>query len=686
MMPYKFGFLTLLTSLALLTGSFMFFLNTISSAQAFFFDQTLITNNTINISDWTPPESTDDISHLLPAFINSRTFDVYITANDAHSKIVEVRLYYSYGNLDQYRFVLYQTYKSSQNDFIADSNINLKFTFNSPLGDGHYDLAIVAIDEFGNTEALPTPNLPTGNLISIDVDTTPPVTALSLPESSSSRFLSADQEIHGSFEANDTTGFFWGGNNPNDQKIITDPALAHRGSAAFQLGDPLNSQVTTNYLTKNYLLTTPSWLSFFWRFISKDYIDFDYFTVTASASNQSPVQILWYGLDVNDPPYDTGWVETSYFFDHPWVGQILNLRFELKNTLDDNYPSYVLIDDIRFIPENNQFVAASANLDILSKDASGAGVSTINICLNNNCTAYSPDPTSDTITITPLPLGDVTIQYWSQDDLGNTEATKTARLKIQDDTSGSLLNTTDPRFHKNIVLNQFLPNPDPSFNQGNDTDSMPLGEWVELFNRHPNQAIDVNNWYLKDQIGNTIVLTPARNPHNTTVINPLSSLIFYLNKAFLNNTNDQLLLYDNNNLLIDSITYDKTQPGKTYKRDPNGFGSWMDPIPSITLPASSSAKLNSPTSSPASPSAILNLSFTSTASAIPLTPTPTPTALPTLPTLTPSPSPILTPTLTPSLTPSPTPTLSVFPSPTSTPTPSLPTTTSLSTPSASPNL
>ena len=634
-------------SLGLITGSLMLGINSLTPVKAFFFDQTYIQNNVIRMGDWTPPTSSDDITHLLPAFVNNQNFEVYVTASDDYSKVVEVRLYYSYGNLNNFQFELFDTLKSNQGDFVADNNVNVSFNFRALKGDGHYDLAVVAVDEFGNQESLPVVGGAASNLISVDVDTTPPVTALSLPESGSQRFLSADQEIHGSFEVGDITGFNFGGEDPNDQQVINDPSKAHQGEGAFQLGNEVDARIDTNFLSKNYLLTTPSWLSFFWRYVSEDYIDFDYFRVTATSQTKT-VNILWYGLDVNDPPYDTDWMETSYFFDQSWVGEGFNLRFELKNSLDADYPSYVVIDDIRFIPQDNHFIAASADLNILSKDASGSGVKKINVCVDNNCTVYDPDPVNDTVTIAPLPVGEIEIKYWGEDDLGNQEATKTARLKVKDDSGNGMIEVGEAEFNKNIVLNQFLADPDPNLGQGNDSDNMPLGEWIELFNRHPNLAIDVNGWYIEDQAGNVIVLDSSRNPDNLSVVEPLGKRVFYLNKAMLNNNGDEIKLYDASGVLIDKVIYDQVVTGKSWKREPDGFGSWMDPKVTIAT-TSGRLQLNlNPTLKEASRSSEFKTTLSASSSGqvrveTKITSVPTPT-----------PSVFITPTLVRDLTPTPT--------------------------------
>ncbi|NOY15249.1 MAG: hypothetical protein GXP43_03470 [bacterium] len=603
-MKKKIKFLRLACGLFLIFfGSFIVLGGSLVKAEAFFFDQAYVQNNLIAMGDWTAPESVDDISYPLPAFINSRLFDVYTISSDAVSRVVEVSLYYSYGNLTDYNFVLYKTLKSSQGDFIAGKDVNLKFEFNSPMGDGHYDLAIVAVDEYGNQESLPVAGGMSSNLISIDVDTTPPVTALSLGESDSGRFMSNDEEVSGGFEASDTSGWRWGGDSPSGQKLENNVGLAHTGEGMFRLGyDGANNQISTDYLEKDYILTKTSLLSFWWRYISEDYVDFDYFRVQAF-NNQKRVKILDYGLDVMDPPYDTGWRESSYWFDSSWVGKDLTLRFEMKNSLDDQYPSKVLIDDVRFVPDTAHFIAETKDLKFMAKDASGSGVAVINVCLDGVCDQYSPDPADDEIAVGPVAVGQVQIDYWSQDDLGQTEATKSAVVTVKESLTDGMIEATDADFDKNIVLNQFLPNPEPGLGQGNDSDAMPLGEWVELYNRQQSRSIDVAGWYILDEAGNKVVLTADRTIAADTLIPPRSKLVFYLNKAMLNNSGDTVFLYNDNDVLIDKMAYKTVVGGKSWKREPDGFGGWSDPeVEAPTASQSGSLVLKEP-AKPATPSA-----------------------------------------------------------------------------------
>jgi len=172
-----------------------------------------------------------------------------------------------------------------------------------------------------------------------------------------------------------------------------------------------------------------------------------------------------------------------------------------------------------------------------------------------------------------------------------------------------------------IVLNEFLPNPDSSANgvdYGNDASNMPLGEWIEIYN-NGDFPIDVSGWYMTDEsggVGNTHAFISATNtmPATTTVA-AHSWLVVFLNKPSLNNTGDSIFFYTDDGILVDSYTYEtvgdfcdldltpgnpnststptgipgngkgapcsdnQVPPNKSYARIPDGTGDWIDPIP-----------------------------------------------------------------------------------------------------------
>lgn len=178
-----------------------------------------------------------------------------------------------------------------------------------------------------------------------------------------------------------------------------------------------------------------------------------------------------------------------------------------------------------------------------------------------------------------------------------------------------------------IVLNEFLPNPDTSangLNFGDDNDSKPLGEWVELYNKGP-VPVDVLNWYMEDASGgggNTqAVIGPGNTDTGGTIIPAGGWLVVYMNKTTLNNTSDQIHLFTDNNVEVDFVTYsnpsdfcendptpgntnatttppsgtpgqppnadcsdNQVSPNKSYARIPDGTGNWVDPIPTPGAP------------------------------------------------------------------------------------------------------
>ena len=159
-----------------------------------------------------------------------------------------------------------------------------------------------------------------------------------------------------------------------------------------------------------------------------------------------------------------------------------------------------------------------------------------------------------------------------------------------------------------IVLNEFLPNPDGvayEYDFGDDNDTMPQGEWVELYN-NSDVSHDLTDWYIWDDSGdsaNKIEITAANTAPSSTVIGGHDWLVVYMNKEVFDNDGDTVKLFNQNYELIDSHTYTGNDycemeptpgegntsdtdgscggvpPNKSYARIPDGVGDWVDPIP-----------------------------------------------------------------------------------------------------------
>lgn len=178
-----------------------------------------------------------------------------------------------------------------------------------------------------------------------------------------------------------------------------------------------------------------------------------------------------------------------------------------------------------------------------------------------------------------------------------------------------------------IVLNEFLPNPDPEaggMNFGTDNSDNPLGEWIELYNKGP-VAQDIAGWYITDAsggVGNTHAIVSASSTNTGgTVIAPGGWLVIFTGKPSLNNTGDEIYLFPvGTTVHVDFVTYEdpssdcendptlgtgnvdtgqtgtpgngnsgdctanQVAPNKSYARIPDGTGPWIDPIPTPGTP------------------------------------------------------------------------------------------------------
>ena len=145
---------------------------------------------------------------------------------------------------------------------------------------------------------------------------------------------------------------------------------------------------------------------------------------------------------------------------------------------------------------------------------------------------------------------------------------------------------SSPQPQSDIVINEFLPDPDSSaygLDFGNDSDDMPKGEWVELYNRGGDSQ-NLDGWYIWDNSGdegNKIYITENNTSPATTTILAHQWLVVYMNKAVLNNKGDTVKLCNSDGEVIDSYQYTETQvaPNKSIARYPDGSENWYDPIP-----------------------------------------------------------------------------------------------------------
>jgi len=157
-----------------------------------------------------------------------------------------------------------------------------------------------------------------------------------------------------------------------------------------------------------------------------------------------------------------------------------------------------------------------------------------------------------------------------------------------------------------VVMNELLPNPEGreyGFDFGKDSDHMPKGEWIELYN-NGDVAFDLAGWYFKDLAGNTRNISNSNSSSGSTIIPAKDWMVVYMNKEMLNNSGSETItLFDGDDDTADSYSYsgndycdlaptsgdvnDEIPSGhcsgvpknKSYARIPDGVGAWIDPIP-----------------------------------------------------------------------------------------------------------
>jgi len=141
----------------------------------------------------------------------------------------------------------------------------------------------------------------------------------------------------------------------------------------------------------------------------------------------------------------------------------------------------------------------------------------------------------------------------------------------------------------NIVINEYLPNP-----IGSDSEPMPAGEWIEIYNRG-SVTRNLSNWYLTDAYLSHKLFITAENttssdpstsdlniaPGEFMVVYRNGDLDFDLNNGFLGDT---VNLHRPSGIIVDFHVYtgilgDDVIENKSMARYPDGSNSWFDPIP-----------------------------------------------------------------------------------------------------------
>jgi hypothetical protein len=171
----------------------------------------------------------------------------------------------------------------------------------------------------------------------------------------------------------------------------------------------------------------------------------------------------------------------------------------------------------------------------------------------NSVFQSKPTPTPIlTATLTPLPTPTPT----------STPSPTLTSTPSPTSSTSSPAPTPRPIYSRQIVINEFLPDP-----IGDDSQN----EWIELFNEG-NEPVDLAGWQLTDKTSKFTIL-------QNTIIGAKSFLIFPrpVTKLSINNDGETLSLFDPNGDLVFRISYeDKAPEGQSLNRQPDGQWFWSN--------------------------------------------------------------------------------------------------------------
>jgi len=534
----------------------------IKPTNAYFSDVVVVGGNTFSMGWWTDETAPESEVDSLSDYQNNSQFFIKYTASDDSSGVKEVRLYY------QYNFGGWQL-------FGTDTIIDNKFQFTSPAGDGLYEFLTIATDFAGNIEddwdgdgILQDDEFPLLADTSTTVDTTSPVTMFS---ASDLMAVANEQIYNGGFENGNLDGWTVDSNGSDHQVTAADKKTgAYSALIGFKTAA---SSAEPAYDSIKQSTTLPSWmtstLSFWYRLLTESDVSGGFFDAFVTPTGSDPITVAH---DAWDDPLlfdkDLDWKNVTYQL-NGLEGKDIEIEFKVTQPYE-GYKTWGYLDDVKVCAATNS-AATTTDFSFSSHDGSGS---------DNSTTYYSTDnwSTSNTYSGTfSLPVGDNLLEYFSEDEAGNSETPKEINLTVQ----------ADP-VDFGVVLNEFLPDP-----TGYDDALKPGGEWVRLYNNAAFPS-DVNGWVLYGASDTHELVISASNSDNNgnpldggeTVIPAGGILTVYRNgdgDFELNNTGgDTVRLYnatiDLGGMLIDSFTYKiNTSGGKSFKREPNGIGGWKDP-------------------------------------------------------------------------------------------------------------
>ena len=112
--------------------------------------------------------------------------------------------------------------------------------------------------------------------------------------------------------------------------------------------------------------------------------------------------------------------------------------------------------------------------------------------------------------------------------------------------------------YRDVVINEFYPDPTPSI-------GLPQADFIELYNAS-NKIFDLNGWQIEDASSGGSLSSQIFRPGDYIILCPLADVSAYQSFGFtmgvqsfpsLNNTGDQIKLFDNQGNMIDRLSYSK---------------------------------------------------------------------------------------------------------------------------------
>ncbi|HOZ80970.1 MAG TPA: signal peptidase I [Candidatus Woesebacteria bacterium] len=425
---------------------------------------------------------------------------------------------------------------NSENRYDQPSNIA---NFVATQGDGIYQFYSLAVDQAGNSE---DSTGKTSSPVSVQIDTLAPTTNISLPQDV---FDGQNLLLNGDF-SNGLNNWTVGRTDVGDHLITTSGLgllgeaitpmvggnmlqLGFQTSAPFDATDSLWSDFT---LPQNQL----SQLSFWYRFISNDTVDYDTFQskiitydltneyitpVVLTGGNESPGSMSYTG-------YDSGWKQITQ--DLPFVSgtapKSVRIWFGVNdNNQSVNFNSWAFVNNIKV----STVTASTADSSAPNTDAhdTGSGIDT-------------------TTTTSPLTQPENTVSVGSTDLAGNPETNHPTTVNLVSSIVLNKINFTTPAV-------------------------------LDVYN-NSTATVNLSSYYLQNSSGSTLPFTAVDLAANTSYSITLPS-------DFINYSVDTLKLF-NDQGQQDQTNYQNQLANNLWYRSPNGLGSWVTSNPTPVLTAS----------------------------------------------------------------------------------------------------